>query len=65
MQINWKRICMANIKLPFVVVFQDGQIKEVPNIQGSWIRKLFGFTVLKPTERSVVQAGGKTTVVFK
>lgn len=30
---------------------EDGQIKEVPNIQGSWIRKLFGFTVLKPTER--------------
>lgn len=26
-------------------------MKDVPNVQGAWIRKLFGFTVLKPTER--------------
>lgn len=25
---------------------------QVPDVQTSWIKKLFGFTVLKPTERS-------------
>ncbi|XP_062257224.1 peroxisomal N(1)-acetyl-spermine/spermidine oxidase-like [Platichthys flesus] len=30
---------------------EDAVVDTVLDIQGSWIRKLFGFTVLKPTER--------------
>ncbi|XP_063730487.1 peroxisomal N(1)-acetyl-spermine/spermidine oxidase-like isoform X2 [Eleginops maclovinus] len=29
----------------------DGMLDQVPDVQRSWIKKLFGFTVLKPTER--------------
>lgn len=27
-------------------------VDQVPDVRTSWIKKLFGFTVLKPTERS-------------
>uniref|UniRef100_A0A8C4GF14 Amine oxidase domain-containing protein n=2 Tax=Dicentrarchus labrax TaxID=13489 RepID=A0A8C4GF14_DICLA len=30
---------------------EDVMLDEVPDVQRSWIKKLFGFTVLKPTER--------------
>ncbi|XP_033956157.1 peroxisomal N(1)-acetyl-spermine/spermidine oxidase-like isoform X1 [Pseudochaenichthys georgianus] len=30
---------------------EDGMVDQVPDVQRSWIKKLFGFTVLKPTER--------------
>ncbi|TKS85534.1 Peroxisomal N(1)-acetyl-spermine/spermidine oxidase [Collichthys lucidus] len=30
---------------------EDAMVDQVPDIQRSWIKKLFGFTVLKPTER--------------
>ncbi|XP_041865576.1 peroxisomal N(1)-acetyl-spermine/spermidine oxidase-like [Melanotaenia boesemani] len=30
---------------------EDEMVDQVPDIQRSWIKKLFGFTVLKPTER--------------
>ncbi|KAK5853960.1 hypothetical protein PBY51_015068 [Eleginops maclovinus] len=30
---------------------EDGMLDQVPDVQRSWIKKLFGFTVLKPTER--------------
>ncbi|XP_022060964.1 peroxisomal N(1)-acetyl-spermine/spermidine oxidase-like [Acanthochromis polyacanthus] len=30
---------------------EDAMVDEVPDVQRSWIKKLFGFTVLKPTER--------------
>lgn len=34
------------------VLDQDAVVDQVPDVQRSWIKKLFGFTVLKPTERS-------------
>lgn len=30
---------------------EDVMVDQVPDVQRSWIKKLFGFTVLKPTER--------------
>ncbi|XP_019953400.2 peroxisomal N(1)-acetyl-spermine/spermidine oxidase [Paralichthys olivaceus] len=30
---------------------EEAVVDQVPDVQGSWIKKLFGFTVLKPTER--------------
>lgn len=36
----------------FVFSFQDAMVDQVPDVHRSWIKKLFGFTVLKPTERS-------------
>ncbi|XP_071336862.1 peroxisomal N(1)-acetyl-spermine/spermidine oxidase-like [Trachinotus anak] len=30
---------------------EDAMVDQVPDVQRSWIKKLFGFTVLKPTER--------------
>ncbi|XP_035519868.1 peroxisomal N(1)-acetyl-spermine/spermidine oxidase-like [Morone saxatilis] len=30
---------------------EDVMVDKVPDVQRSWIKKLFGFTVLKPTER--------------
>ncbi|KAM4729246.1 peroxisomal N(1)-acetyl-spermine/spermidine oxidase-like [Anableps anableps] len=30
---------------------EDALVDQVPDVQKSWIRKLFGFTVVKPTER--------------
>ncbi|XP_047458117.1 peroxisomal N(1)-acetyl-spermine/spermidine oxidase [Mugil cephalus] len=30
---------------------EDALVDKVPDVQRSWIKKLFGFTVLKPTER--------------
>ncbi|KAM6916594.1 peroxisomal N(1)-acetyl-spermine/spermidine oxidase [Xenentodon cancila] len=30
---------------------EESMVDQVPDVQRSWIRKLFGFTVLKPTER--------------
>ncbi|KAM9848060.1 peroxisomal N(1)-acetyl-spermine/spermidine oxidase [Aulostomus maculatus] len=30
---------------------EDTMLYQVPDVQRSWIKKLFGFTVLKPTER--------------
>lgn len=30
---------------------EDAMVDTVPDVQRSWIKKLFGFTVLKPTER--------------
>ncbi|XP_034057697.1 peroxisomal N(1)-acetyl-spermine/spermidine oxidase-like [Gymnodraco acuticeps] len=30
---------------------EDGMLDQVPDVQRSWIKKLFGFTVLKPSER--------------
>ncbi|KAM4590787.1 peroxisomal N(1)-acetyl-spermine/spermidine oxidase-like [Odontesthes bonariensis] len=30
---------------------EDAMVDQVPDIQRSWIKKLFGFTVLRPTER--------------
>uniref|UniRef100_UPI0037E7C9B7 peroxisomal N(1)-acetyl-spermine/spermidine oxidase-like n=1 Tax=Semicossyphus pulcher TaxID=241346 RepID=UPI0037E7C9B7 len=30
---------------------EDDVVDQVPDLQRSWIKKLFGFTVLKPTER--------------
>ncbi|XP_028279073.1 peroxisomal N(1)-acetyl-spermine/spermidine oxidase [Parambassis ranga] len=30
---------------------EDAMVDHVPDLQRSWIKKLFGFTVLKPTER--------------
>lgn len=30
---------------------EDAMVDQIPDIQSSWIKKLFGFTVLKPTER--------------
>ncbi|XP_069000868.1 peroxisomal N(1)-acetyl-spermine/spermidine oxidase [Embiotoca jacksoni] len=30
---------------------EDAMVDQVPDIHRSWIKKLFGFTVLKPTER--------------
>lgn len=30
---------------------EDAMVDQVPDLQRSWIKKLFGFTVLKPTER--------------
>ncbi|XP_037127620.1 peroxisomal N(1)-acetyl-spermine/spermidine oxidase [Syngnathus acus] len=30
---------------------EDGMVDQVQDVPGSWIKKLFGFTVLKPTER--------------
>lgn len=35
----------------FVWEDEDGVVDQVSDLQRSWIRKLFGFTVLKPTER--------------
>lgn len=32
-------------------MIQDAMVDQVPDVQRSWIKKLFGFTVLKPTER--------------
>lgn len=34
------------------LVKQDAMVDQVSDVQKSWIKKLFGFTVLKPTERS-------------
>lgn len=41
----------------FVEIVQDALLDQVPDVQRSWIKKLFGFTVLKPTERSVIPRG--------
>ncbi|KAM3606035.1 uncharacterized protein V6R79_009707 [Siganus canaliculatus] len=30
---------------------EDAMVDQIPDVQRSWIKKLFGFTVLKPTER--------------
>ncbi|XP_054886115.1 peroxisomal N(1)-acetyl-spermine/spermidine oxidase-like [Poeciliopsis prolifica] len=30
---------------------EDGLVDQVPDVKSSWIKKLFGFTVLKPAER--------------
>lgn len=46
-------------------MIQDGQMEQVPNVQGSWIRKLFGFTVLRPTERSIIQSDTKILLLLK
>ncbi|XP_070696755.1 peroxisomal N(1)-acetyl-spermine/spermidine oxidase-like [Pempheris klunzingeri] len=35
----------------FVWEDEDSMEDQVPDVQRSWIKKLFGFTVLKPTER--------------
>ncbi|XP_063346950.1 peroxisomal N(1)-acetyl-spermine/spermidine oxidase-like isoform X2 [Pelmatolapia mariae] len=35
----------------FVWEDEDAVVDQVPDVQTSWIKKLFGFTVLKPTER--------------
>lgn len=35
----------------FVWEDEDAMVDQVPDVQRSWIKKLFGFTVLKPTER--------------
>ncbi|KAI3363155.1 hypothetical protein L3Q82_011804 [Scortum barcoo] len=35
----------------FVWEDEDAMVDQVPDIRTSWIKKLFGFTVLKPTER--------------
>ncbi|XP_005474174.1 peroxisomal N(1)-acetyl-spermine/spermidine oxidase [Oreochromis niloticus] len=35
----------------FVWEDEDAVVDQVPDVQSSWIKKLFGFTVLKPTER--------------
>lgn len=37
--------------------FQDAVVQQVPDVQTSWVKKLFGFTVLKPTERSTTSLG--------
>lgn len=37
--------------------FQDAVVQQAPNEQTSWMKKLFGFTVLKPTERLSVSLG--------
>lgn len=41
----------------FLVMVQEALLDQVPDIQRSWINKLFGFTVLKPTERSATPLG--------
>lgn len=33
-------------------LYQDALVDQVPDVKSSWIKKMFGFTVLKPTERS-------------
>lgn len=43
----------------FSFVFQDAMVDQVPDVHRSWIKKLFGFTVLKPTERSATTLGHK------
>lgn len=35
------------------VMLQDDMVDQVPDVHRSWIKKLIGFTVLKPTERSI------------
>lgn len=40
---EWFVLCLVN---------QEAVMDQVSDVQKSWIKKLFGFTVLKPTERS-------------
>lgn len=35
----------------FIWENEDAMVDQIPDMQSSWIKKLFGFTVLKPTER--------------
>lgn len=43
---------MSLLSLLSLLINQDAMVDQVPDVQRSWIRKLFGFTVLKPTEMS-------------
>lgn len=44
-------------------MIQDALVDQVPDVQRSWIKKLFGFTVLKPTERSIIPLGTKVLML--
>lgn len=50
---NVKRIQTLELSVSSLVMIQDVMVDQVPDVQRSWIKKLFGFTVLKPTERSI------------
>lgn len=39
-------------------------VDQVPDVQRSWIKKLFGFTVLKPTERSTTTLGSQMLTLY-
>lgn len=39
-------------------------VDQVPDVQRSWIKKLFGFTVLKPTERSTTTLGAQMLTLY-
>lgn len=44
----WDEDCEAIL---FVWDDEDEVVDQVPDLQRSWVKKLFGFTILKPTER--------------
>ncbi|KAM9365198.1 peroxisomal N(1)-acetyl-spermine/spermidine oxidase-like [Pholidichthys leucotaenia] len=44
----WNADCQV---ISFVWEDEDAMLDQVPDIRRSWLKKLFGFTILKPTER--------------